>query len=185
MDPLTRFDRSAAVASAVVAGVRPDQLDEPTPCTDWTVRQLLNHLVGGTVRFADAMAGAPMSDPTAGYLTDDLAGDFDRSVGRLRDLFAEPDGLTRLVPTPFGERPGAFLASLRANEMLLHAWDLARATGRPTDLDPELAEHSLADFRRLRAAGGGDGMFDEVQPIPDDAPAADRLAAYTGRKVTV
>jgi uncharacterized protein (TIGR03086 family) len=185
MDSLTRFDQAAAAASAVVAGVRPDQLDDPTPCTEWTVRQLLHHLVGGNARFAALIAGTPLPDADSTFLTDDLTADFDRSVGRLRALFTQPDGLTRLAPTPFGQQPGAFLASMRASEMLLHGWDLARATGQPTDLAPEVAEHCLEDFRRLRAANQGNTMFAPPQPIPDNAPAADRLAAYAGRTVTV
>src|SRR5438445_4595232 len=105
-DPIDLLERTARAANQVVAGVKVDQLDDPTPCTEWTVRDLLNHLVGGTTRFASAMSGAPMGDRDATYLTGDPTGDFDGSVARLRALFAEPDGLTRLVPTPFGQQPG-------------------------------------------------------------------------------
>jgi len=62
--------------------------------------------------------------------------------------------------------------------------DLARATGQPTDLDPEIAEQCLAEFRVVRDAGLGGDMFAPIQQAPDDAAAADRLAAYAGRAVT-
>jgi uncharacterized protein (TIGR03086 family) len=94
--------------------------------------------------------------------------------------------MERIVSTPMGERPGAVLVQLRVAELLVHGWDLARATGQDTDLDPELAEvvrtawtTQLGDRPRTLLP------FDEPQPVPDDAPAADRLAAYLGRSVVV
>jgi Mycothiol maleylpyruvate isomerase N-terminal domain len=138
-DLLAKFDRAAAACRAVVAAIRPSQLGDPTPCTEWTVQQLLNHLVGGTKAFRSLQTGEPMIDRQA----DHLGG--------------------------------------RINEMMVHGWDLAAATGQPTNLDPELAEECIESFRQLRASGHGQGLFAQAQPAPDEASAADRLAAIAGR----
>jgi uncharacterized protein (TIGR03086 family) len=75
------------------------------------------------------------------------------------------------------------LVEMRTTEMLVHGWDVAKATGQSTDLDPELAEARIDSFRKMRAAGRGRGMFDDEKPVPPGAPAADRLAAAAGRVV--
>jgi len=183
-EPLARFDRAAAAAAAaVVAGVRPDQLDNPTPCTDWTVRQVLNHLVGGTRMFLALQTGGPPVDRSADFLGDDPAAAFNDGVADLRDAFAEEGALDRIVAAPFGPQPGRALVAMRVNEMLLHAWDVARATGQPTDLAPDLAAPAIEQFRAMRASGRGAGMFADPQPAPEGASPMDQLAAAAGRTV--
>ena len=181
-DPLARFDRAAAVADSVLSRIGPEQLALPTPCPEWTVRQLINHVVGGTAVFAGMMTGEAV-DREVDFLGDDPHGAFRAAVARLRALFAEPGALERIVPSPFGARPATALVEMRTNEMMVHSWDLARATGQSTDLDPELAETCVEAFRRLRASGRGAGMFADPQPVSDTAPAADRMAALAGRAV--
>ncbi|MDP9370240.1 MAG: hypothetical protein M3Q03_18535 [Chloroflexota bacterium] len=71
------------------------------------------------------------------------------------------------------------------NELLIHGWDLARATGQRTDLAPDLAERSLGSWRAWFGdrPRGASGLFDPEQPVPEGAGAADRLAAFLGRRV--
>lgn len=106
---------------------------------------------------------------------------FDRAD--LRAAFTADGALDRIVATPFGQQPARVLLEMRVNEFMVHSWDLARATGQSTDLDPELAESCIEAFRKLRAGGRGAGMFGDEQPVPADATAADRLAAVAGRSV--
>jgi uncharacterized protein (TIGR03086 family) len=181
---LARFDRATTAAGAVVDGVKPEQLDDPTPCTEWTVRQLVNHVVGGTRQFISMMTGGGQLDRSQDFLGDDPSGAFRASVAELRALFAADGALEKVVQTPFGPNPAATLVGMRVNEMLLHGWDLAKATGQSTDLDPELAESCIPAFKAARAGGRGKGMFADEQPAPDDAPPADRLAAAAGRSLT-
>ncbi len=183
-DPLSRFDRAARVAGSVIRGITPEQLGDPTPCTEWTVRELINHLVTGNQFFVGMLTGGAPVDRGRDHLGDDPAGAFDGSTARLRAHFAAPDVLRRVVPTPFGEQPASMLVGMRVNEMMIHSWDLARATGQSTDLDPELAEVGIGAFRAMRAAGRGGTMFRAEQPVPEGATAADRLAATAGRTVT-
>jgi len=183
-DLLARFDRAAAAAGAVFEGVKPEQLDDPSPCTEWTVRQLMNHVVGGTRQFISMMTGGGQLDRSQDFLGDDPSGAFRAAATELRGLFAADGALEKIVQTPFGPNPAAMLVGMRVNEMLIHGWDLAKATGQSTDLDPELAESCIAGFKAARAGGRGKGMFADEQPAPDDAPAAGRLAAVAGRSLT-
>jgi uncharacterized protein (TIGR03086 family) len=182
-NPLARFDRAAAAADAAIAGVRPEQLDAPTPCTEWTVRQLLNHIVGGTRMFHSMQTGGGPVDRAADFLGDDPLAAFRASVAELRAAFAEDGALTKIVPTPFGDAPGTVLVNMRVNEMLVHGWDVARATGQSTDLAPELAAECVEEFRRMRASGRGKGMFADPTEAPAGATPADQLAAVAGRTV--
>jgi uncharacterized protein (TIGR03086 family) len=187
VEGLTRFDRAVVAAAAVFDGVKVEQWGDPTPCTEWTVRDLMNHLVGGTRQFISLMSGGGPLDRSLDYLGPDPAGSFRDAAAELRAIFAADGALERLAPTPFGPQPGQFLAEMRVTEMMTHGWDLARATGQSTDLDPELAESLIDNFRRMRARTDGPSSnlpFDEEQPVADDAPAADRLAAAAGRRVS-
>jgi uncharacterized protein (TIGR03086 family) len=180
---LARFDRAAAVAGSVIDGVKPGQFDSPTPCIEWTVQQLMNHLVGGNRMFISLAGGGDPVDRAQDFIGDDPSGAYRESAALLREVFAGEGALARIVPTPFGERPAALLVEMRVVEMMTHGWDLARATGQSTDLDPEVAESCIPGFRRLRAEGRGGAMFADEQPAPPGATAADRLAAVAGRAV--
>ena len=185
-DLLARFQRAAALVDATVSTVRPDQFDGPTPCTEWTVRQLLNHIVTGNLIFVSLATGEPGPDRSVDHLGDDHVASLRASLDALGRAFGEPDFPDREVATPFGPGTGAVLIEMRLNEFVVHSWDVARATGQSTELDPDLAEMSLASLQRsalLARARGEGGPFGVEQPAPDGAGAADRLAAYLGRRV--
>jgi uncharacterized protein (TIGR03086 family) len=186
MEPMDAFDRAAAAATTIVNGITDDQFTLPTPCADWNVRAVLNHLVTGSLRVEAIVAGRAHPDRDADHLGADPKATFAAALATNRETLRTPGLMERIVSTPMGERPGAVLVQLRVAELLVHGWDLARATGQDTDLDPELAEvvrtawtTQLGDRPRTLLP------FDEPQPVPDDAPAADRLAAYLGRSVVV
>jgi uncharacterized protein (TIGR03086 family) len=183
-DPLGRFAAAAAQADRVVAATRADQLGEPTPCAGWTVRDLINHMVTGNLLFTAIVTGEPRPDRTADHLGADHVAAFRDSVIRLSEAFAKHDVLSGTYATPMGEGPGALLVSMRFNEMVLHAWDVAKATGQSTDLDRDLATASLSSFEAATFLPRGEGKpFAEPKPAPPDATPADRLAAFMGRQV--
>lgn len=182
--PLAWFDRAAGVAEQVIAGIGPDRLDGATPCPAWSVRELINHVVSGNLAFAARVAGGPPPDRSLDHLGDDPLGAFRASARDLRAALSAEGALARTYTTPLGDGPGTMLATLRAMEMTVHAWDLAKATGQSTDLDPELAEYALAGLRRGLPAQRAGGPFGPEQPVPEGATAADRVAAFAGRAVT-
>ncbi len=98
-------------------------------------------------------------------------------------MFAAPEGLERVFELPIGPVPGRAFIRIRTSDALVHAWDLARATGQPTDLDPELATRMLAASRQHMTGDLRGRFFGEPQPCDEGRPPADQLAAFLGRPV--
>jgi uncharacterized protein (TIGR03086 family) len=183
-NPLARLDGATAVAERVIAAVKPDQLGDGTPCESWTVRQLINHVVTGNLVFTSILRDGEPVDRAADGLGEDPLAAYRASVADLRAAFGADGALDRMYPTPFGEGPGTILVTMRMVEHAVHSWDIARATGQSTDLDPEVAAASLAALRHaLPAERDGDGPFGTEQTAPPSATAADRMAAFAGRTV--
>lgn len=181
--------RSYAVAADVAAGVQPDQLGTPTPCAQFDVAALVDHLVGAGWRAVALGRGEPPSGEDFPHV--DLA----HAPGQLRSAGAEAgqawggDGsLTATTVMPWGETyTGATLVAMYLTELAAHAWDLAVATGRPGSLDPAFAGPALDAARSMLkpeyrdVAGPGSPFGPEVEP-PGDATAWERFAAFTGRQ---
>ena len=185
IDTVELHARAIAEARRVVVGVRPEQLTGPTPCADWDVRALLNHMVGGNRLVAALVAGEPPPDRAADFVRDDPAAAFATTAERADSALRTEGVRQRLFRLPFGEVPGSAFAGMRFVDLLIHTWDLATATAQPTDLDPELCETALA-MARVRMADAprqpGGPIGPEV-PVPADAPPCDRLAGYLGRRI--
>jgi uncharacterized protein (TIGR03086 family) len=173
----------------LVAAVTAEQWDLPTPCSAWTVRQLVNHLVGGHRLFTRVLSGEPLpprdqlgSRAAEDQLGDDPVGAFDTSAGELLAVLRAPGVLQGTYTVPAATLPGPAVVHLRTVETLVHGWDLARAIGRPTPFPDELAEGELAFSRDLLGRLPEDrSPFAASSPVTDDAPAVDRLAALLGR----
>ncbi len=173
---------------AVLAGVNRDQLDSPTPCQSWTVAQLIDHVVGGLYFFTTVANG----DPPAGrgdskYADGDFLAAFDEGSASCLAAFSAPGAMEKIMHLPFGDMPGAAFAGMAATDTFTHGWDLARATGQPTDLNPALASELLEGSKRAiqPAFRGADGKapFGLEQQAPAGGSSADRLAAFLGRTV--
>jgi uncharacterized protein (TIGR03086 family) len=183
-------DRAFAAVQRLVDVVRPDQWTAPTPCADWNVRELLNHVANGNAVFAGVADGTRPSGPVTpeeravDRLGDDPAAGFRATGERMHAAFLTPGFLDGKVETPMlGEQPGTTVVHMRINELLIHGWDLARAIGQPPRLPEDLAEGALILWQTRLAGRPREGMpFGVPEPVADDAPATDRLAAFLGRK---
>jgi len=180
---LADLGRALAATQAVVGGIRPSQWTRPTPCTELDVREVLNHLVSGNLLFAAIVRGERLPDRDADHLGGDPPAAFQRAAKELREAFAAPGALQATYSAPFGHAAGVVLARVRIVEVLIHGWDLARATGQPADFPDDVAERALAETRKqltARPEGPGAPFAAEV-PVPDQASAVDRLAGFLGR----
>jgi len=184
------LEQAFASTAAVLANVKADQLDDPTPCASWKVRDLLNHVVGGTYFFATiAETGQPPAGQDAA--PDFATGDFNASYGegakRAVAAFGAEGAMEKQMTLPFGQLPGAVFVNIAATDTFAHGWDLARATGQATDLDADLARQLLENARGFLpdAMRGPDGQapFGPRVDVPESAPPADQLAGFLGRKV--
>ena len=185
-DPREIHQRAMAQTESIVAAVRPAQLALPTPCAEYDVRALLSHIVGGLNRIAvvgeggDGLAVPARADgvPDDGWLAA-----YQAARSRVTAAWADDAKLDALVEVPWGKVPGRIAVVGYVQEILTHGWDLARATGQPTELDPELASWVLAVARRIlppEPRGGDIPFAPVVEPSPDAGPYA-QLAAYLGR----
>ena len=179
MDPADLFRRSSEWAATVFSGVKADQHGDPTPCTDWDVAGLMDHLVGSNRFFAAAARG---ETPPGGGAGDDPAGAYRDSVGEVMAAYAAPGVYEQIIQTPGGEMPGAALYAIAASEQLIHGWDLAKATGQDTTLDPELAAAFDAMIRPNIDGAVEGGFYGPAVAVPGDASAGDKLVALVGRQ---
>ncbi|MFD7257631.1 TIGR03086 family metal-binding protein [Streptomyces sp. NPDC059874] len=185
----TRPGLAAAIALAgrTLAAVRPDQYDAPTPCGEFDVRRLSSHLVGVLRRISVIGRG---EDPfSVSSFADELAdGEWAAAWGPAADeavkVWADPELPARELRLPMGVMPGAVAAAVYTNELTLHTWDLATATGQRPDWDTDLLERLVDVMIRTLPAEtrGGRIPYGEVVPVPADAPALDRLVAWSGRR---
>jgi uncharacterized protein (TIGR03086 family) len=181
VDPLIAHQRAQGAFAGVLANVSPDQFGAPTPCSEWTIHDLIEHVIGGNEHVAP-WAGSPEEPPAR---PDNIVAAHRAAAAAAHEVFARPDGMSTTFKLPFGEIPGQVFIGMRTSDVLTHAWDLAAATGQSTDLDPELATEQLAAVRALvgpQFRGPGKPFGDE-QPCSSERPAADQLAAFLGRKV--
>ena len=182
--PTGQLGRAFASTRAVLATVGRDDMDAPTPCASWAVRDVIEHVVG-SARWATASIGSGEEEAGADFAASDFLAVYDESVARAMAAFAADGALDRTVRLDFGEFTGRGLMGIAATDQFVHGWDLARALGHRTDLDPELAGELLAQARTTIFAEyrGPDGVapFGPVVEAPDGACPADRLAAFLGR----
>lgn len=178
MDAITQLEQLGPRLAAVVAGITTDQLEKPTPCADFTVRGVLEHMIGGATAFAASYRGDKPAEPD---LRDPL-GSFGPVLGDLVAAISAPGALDRTVQAPFGEVPGDTFARFVALDGLVHGWDLATATGKAYDPPDELVA-AVDAFARQAVDPLRDGktFADAVEPAPGASPI-ERLANYTGRR---
>ncbi len=183
---LDAFTRVIGEVEAIVGAVRPEQLSAPTPCSELQVRALINHLIFENLAHAALADGAaiPAPDRTTDYVGEDHVAAYLESARAVRAAFERPGMVTRRYGPM--EAPGSMLVQQLVIELLSHGWDLAKATGQSTDLDPELAGQILTTARGFISdnfRGDEPAPFAPATEAPPGATRADELAAFLGRKV--
>lgn len=183
-----QLDIAIAATDRVISGITNAQLSLSTPCAEWDVRDLIGHVVGGNERFASALGGdvetgAPA--PVVAGSASDVIHAYRRSAALVTEAFHVPGALSQLVAVPFGTVPGEVALHLRIIDLLVHGWDLARATGQVVQCPDDLAQQEF-QFTTAMLAGMPPERrpFGPAQPVADDAPGIDRLAACLGRSVS-
>lgn len=175
-----------------VAGVRDSEGDNATPCSEWTVTQVIQHAAGDQLAYAKMLGvgNGPAYDPfspsgvvdgTAAELVKDAVEQTGAAWAAVSD-----DSGTVPTPLPHGDLPTPVAAVMCALDAAVHAWDIAIATGRPSPLDDELAGHLLAAAREivepLRRWGAYAPVVEaEIAGSPSSTPVADDLLRYLGR----
>ncbi|MEU1407179.1 TIGR03086 family metal-binding protein [Streptomyces sp. NPDC005728] len=186
-DPRPVYTRATEQAAALIKTVRPEQLDGPTPCSEFDVRTLLSHIVGGTLRIAvvgEGGDGLSMRSFADGVADDGWAAAYDEVRVRVLKAWESDERMTTPVRVPWGETPGHAALSGYVMEIVTHTWDLAEALGHPRELDPELAAFALATARRLLPDSrprDAETPFATRREAAEGADVYEQLAAWMGR----
>ena len=183
--PLSQLTRALDATGKVIAAIGDAQWAGRTPCTEWTVSDLVRHLVAGNNRFATAVGGAERPGIEESAPTDaDLAAAYQDSGAALIEAFSQPGALDRTVTVPIGQVPGVVALHLRVTEILVHGWDAATATGQPAEFPEDIAEAELTfSLGKLGDIPPGRFPFAPQRPVDEGAPAIQRLVACLGRDV--
>jgi uncharacterized protein (TIGR03086 family) len=144
-----QLTRALSAVGHLIAGIRDNQWSAPTPCTDWTVHDLVKHLVGVNLAFVALLSDQAPPDRGTDHLGDDPAGAYRDSGVAVQAAFEQPGVLERTYHGPLGAASGAEQLPIRIVDLLAHGWDLAQATGQPAELPEGLADQALA-FARIQ-----------------------------------
>jgi uncharacterized protein (TIGR03086 family) len=181
------LDRACTIADRIMSGVTPEQLGDPTPCAEWTVRKLMEHMVASTDFFADAAEHGAVADDRAwpDYPPDALLAAHRHQVQRLMVAFRAPGVMKRPMTILAGPSTAEFCIQIAISERLVHAWDLAASTRQPfTSEGDDIAEALLAspEYRAVNAEVRESATPPFGPEVPfDGASAIDQLVAYLGR----
>lgn len=175
------LNTAAAQAAPLVEGTDDASLGAPTPCAEYDVRDLLNHLFSVVVNF---QALAAKQAPDFSVTPDRVAeagwrASFGAEAGKLVEAWAAP-GAEEGTSGAMG-LPARTVGSMVLLDLTVHAWDLARATGRPFEPDPAVVAGLVDEVERMAPMGREMNVFGEAVDLPEGATAFQRLLATTGR----
>jgi uncharacterized protein (TIGR03086 family) len=177
----TAIDRTGRIAF----GIEPDRMTDPTPCADWDVGAVLNHVVGGMRIFAALVAGEPAPGAhEADWLGDDPAGAW--AVAATADALAwrRPGALDGTIELSLGSLPVALAAWIHLSELVVHGIDLAVATDQLDLIDQTMAARLLAAMRVMNfEAFRVPASFGAALEAPAAATPHEELMAFLGRSV--
>ena len=181
------FDPPVRMLRALLLGVDDGELLNPTPCPDWTVATLLDHLMGLSVAFTQAAhkridgpetASAPV--PSAQHLTRHWRSRLPVLLEDLATAWKDPAAWTGTSQAGGVAMPAAALGHVAMNEVIMHSWDLARATGQEYFADPRTLE-VLIEFLAEGPQEGTPGLFGPRVPTGDESTLLDQALALAGR----
>ena len=185
-NPVELYEGAVQYMRPILAGVMPDQLGGPTPCTEWSVQQLITHNIKTQQRVHSYLTvAAPVDNMSVGepLPPEGALAAWEAGVAQLLEAIKGPDFLDRLVSHPrFGEMPGREVIMLPFTDLLIHKWDLAKATNQDVSLDSSLAEACYNGLIQVIEGRRDPQLFGPGVTVPISASIQDKLLALTGRK---
>lgn len=168
--------------------VQPDQWDLPTVCDDWTVRQLAQHMLGGSQMAVTLAEGGTREEATAALDTPldeaDPVAAVEAVFAAESEAYARPEVLEATLPHPAADLPGADVLGFRVTDRAVHTWDLARATDQDDTLDPELVEVVWSGVEPMIPMLASIGIFGDGPSgdVGEDADLQTRVLDALGRR---
>ncbi|WP_405808385.1 TIGR03086 family metal-binding protein [Streptomyces sp. NBC_00210] len=184
---LSLHAESLALFTDRVHSVRADQWDDSTPCTEWSVRDLVNHLTAEQLWVPDLVTDGLSTEEVGEAYEGDVLGDnpraaWDTAARAARRAFAAPGALEQTVRLSYGEAPAVAYCAQMITDAVVHGWDLSRAIGAPERLPDALVGFALEEVTPYAAELSKSGLFAApIEPPPADSHQA-RLLALLGRR---
>lgn len=184
MDEGAAFRQATDGFLARARQIKPDQWAAATPCIEWDVRALVNHVAGEYLWVRELLDGKTIAE-VGGRLDGDVLGSdplqaLTAAHRQALNAVDEPGALDRTVHLSFGDLPAREYAKQMVIDSVIHSWDLARATGGDEMLDPSLVELSYAELLKTAEDWRSGGAFGPERTAVDSSTQA-RLLALTGR----
>jgi uncharacterized protein (TIGR03086 family) len=179
--PAQEFREIGGRFGDVVAGVRADQWDDPSPVEEWAARDVVRHLVEWFPSFL--AAGSDVHLPAGPSVDGDPAGAWDHLQREVQAILDDPASADRVLSNRhIGDvaLPQA-VSQFFTGDVFMHTWDLARATGQDDTLDPEVCAAMLAGMEPIEDAMRGSGQYGARVDVPDDADVQTRMLGFIGR----
>ena len=184
-NPIEAYEATVQLMQPIIAGVKADQLNTSTPCTEWTVQALINHNIKVSQFFNSILTGTGGVNPMEVNVplpAEGAAAAFEAATSGLLAT-AKATDLEKVVEAPFGSMPAGQLLMIPFGDMLIHKWDLAKATGQDTSLDSGLAEVCYHVLEGVLEGGRDPNNFSGAISVPANASIQDKLIAFTGRQL--
>jgi uncharacterized protein (TIGR03086 family) len=185
-DQIERVQRVLDEAHAMIESASPAALSKQTPCSEWDVRGLIDHMIGVVNNFSAGFGGGQLTPPsgTAGLSGENPAAAYRQAVDNLMAALRQPGALDKTLKLPFGEMPGRQAIGIAIGDQSIHTWDLGKALGKPHTIDEGVATDVLGMLHQILTPdrrGPGKAFAAEV-PCAASAPAGERLLAFSGRQ---
>ncbi len=183
-NPIELYEGARDYMIPILRGVSSGQLTGSTPCTEWNVQQLINHNILVTEYVHSILTGGPPVNPgeVSGPLPAEGAEEaFVSGTSKVLEVIKSAGMLEKVVNSPFGEMPAGNFLMMPFGDILIHKWDLAKATNQDVSMDSPMADVCFQVFASVAEGARQGGVFGPEVTVPIDANSRDKLLGLTGR----
>ncbi len=187
-DLIALYEAATRQMRRVLAGVKPAQLSQSTPCSEWDVKALTDHIVGGPARWAGMIAGDQPATPGAlmsaapGASHPDLPAAYEASAAKFLAEVRKPGALQKTINMRGREmKVGDFVGIPALSDTVIHTWDLAKATGQESKLDATLVQATWELMAPRMATAQPSPAFKAAVPVSSTADTQAKLLGISGR----
>ena len=187
-NPIELYEGAVQQILPFFRGVKADQLAAATPCAEWNVQNLINHNLKVAQFVFDVIAETGAADPSGmGAVSDALPAEgaeaaFKAGTSRVLEAIKASGKLEKVLDTPFGQMPAAYFLMIPFGDIVIHKWDLAKATNQNASIDSGLAEACFGALSQGIEQARQMGLFGSEVTVPIAASIQDKLLALSGRQ---
>ena len=179
-------ERAAETCGAIIGRISADQWDQPTPCSEWNVRQLVNHIVSENYWVEPLLEGKTIDEIGTQFDGDVLESDplaaYEASAKSATTAAFRPGALVAPVAVSYGPIPGSEYIAHRLVDLVVHGWDVAEATKQDTNIEYDLADAVLEIIEPQQADLAASGVFGSPIQTSPDADSQTKLLGLLGRR---